>query len=261
MALRREPFLWLHLAGLALVPLLAAVCILALAVGEPSLPGVLEWFLLAGLGVGPVLAMQVLKPFCIFALVAVALKPEVLTLEQRRLLPWFRTPFGQVGAIALSIVLLLGFWQLYRWAPLAVAVTPWPDAPRGMALLVAVIAFLGINLFTQVPLSAARVLLVSDSQLAATEPYTVERIKQDFTILGLPIGAILPGLLMELPGPALSSTEVTEEATEEVTKSVAGAEIPVAETTLEAIAETNAPEQISETGELESTQSDDGEWV
>jgi hypothetical protein len=36
---RSDPYLWVHLAGLATVPLWIDLCLLGLAVGNPALPG------------------------------------------------------------------------------------------------------------------------------------------------------------------------------------------------------------------------------
>src|SRR4028118_1567963 len=86
-----EPFLWIHLAGLAAVPLALEFVWLGLAVGDPILPVWMELLLIAVVGIAPVLWMQLIRPFDIFSILVLALKPEQLTVEQRRILSLFKT--------------------------------------------------------------------------------------------------------------------------------------------------------------------------
>jgi len=51
--------------------------------GDPLLPAWLELFIVAAVGVVPVLWMQ-LRPFYIFAILAIALKQEQLSSQQRK---------------------------------------------------------------------------------------------------------------------------------------------------------------------------------
>jgi hypothetical protein len=62
---RCDPYLWVHLAGLATVPLWIDLCLLGLAVGNPTWPG-LELGFIVAVGVLPVLVMQLRRPFYIF---------------------------------------------------------------------------------------------------------------------------------------------------------------------------------------------------
>ena len=64
---RLDPYLWVHLAGLAMLPVLFCGCLLGLAVGEPLLSVWVEMGFLVGLGVAPVLWMQLQSPFYIFS--------------------------------------------------------------------------------------------------------------------------------------------------------------------------------------------------
>jgi hypothetical protein len=86
-----EPFLWIHLAGIAALPLALELVWLGLAVGDPILPVWLELLLVAAVGIVPVLWMQLTRPFDIFSILVLAMKPEQLTQEQRRLLSLFKT--------------------------------------------------------------------------------------------------------------------------------------------------------------------------
>ncbi|HEY9642213.1 MAG TPA: low-complexity tail membrane protein [Coleofasciculaceae cyanobacterium] len=194
---RSDPYLWVHLAGLAAVPLLLELCLLGLAVSSPFLPAGFEFLLVGTIGVAPVLWMQWQRPFSIFSLVVLALKPEQLTADQRRILRSFKAPIERILAVSTAIALLAVLWQLYQIAPIASEVTPFTRFGRLGGILVAAIAFLGSNLFLQVPVSVLRVLLTPVSQLAAMEPYPVAGVAQDFTLLGIRVQQILPNIIAE----------------------------------------------------------------
>lgn len=187
-----EPFLWIHLAGLAALPLLLELLLLALAVGDPMLPVWLEILLIAVIGIAPVLWMQLVRPFNIFSILVLALKPEQLTVEQRKILSLFKSPLEKVLALLAPIFLVWVLWQIYRLAPISASVVSFLPEWRQAGLLVAAVAFLLSNLFLQVPLSVLSVLLTSESKFATIEPYPIEKIRQDFTIPGLQVNKILP---------------------------------------------------------------------
>lgn len=189
-----EPYLWIHLAGIAALPLLLELCLLGLAVGDPLLPVWLEMVLVAGIGIAPALWMQWSRPFYIFSIVAVSLKPEQLTEEQRRILRLLKTSEGQVVSVLVPVFLLGVLWQVYRIAPVAASVAPFPAEWRWLGLLLAAIAFLGCNLFLQVPVSVVRAMLTSETEFAGLEPYPVEAIRRSFTIPGVQVNQILPPL-------------------------------------------------------------------
>ncbi len=205
-----EPFLWIHLAGLAAVPLALEVVWLGLAVGDPIFPVWLEWLLLAIVGIAPVLWMQITRPFDIFSILVLALKPEQLTVEQRRLLSLFKTKNNLVVTIAAAAFMLWVLWQIYRVAPVAAAVAPFEPSWRIAGLLLAGLAFLGSNLFLQVPLSVLQVLLSSESEFAAAEPYPMEKMSQDFTMPGFKVNKILP--IAITPTSSSSDPEVSSSA-------------------------------------------------
>ncbi len=192
-----DPYLWIHAAGVAAVPLCLAVCLLGLAVGDPLLPVWLELGLVAIVGIAPIVWMQWQKPFYIFSLVFIALKPERLSDDQRRILTLFKTRRSPVWIGTGALVLLVLLKQIYGIAPIAANVTPF--AGRGLGLVMAAIAFLASNLFLQVPLSVGRVLLVSDQTFAATQPFAVEQILPAFSVLGLPVNQIVPPLMPDEP--------------------------------------------------------------
>ena len=189
---RSDPYLWIHVAGIAALPLFLGVCLLGLAVGAPVLPIWLEVFLVAIAGIAPVLWMQWTRPFYIFSILVVALRPQMLTPVQQRILTRFKTPLNKGLALTVPVFLAVILWQLYRIAPLAAPVAPFPPQWRLAGLLLAAVAFLGSNLFLQVPVSVLGALVASDADLTATQLYDLEKIPQDFTILGGQVNQILP---------------------------------------------------------------------
>ena len=191
---RSEPILWIHVAGLAALPIFLELCLLGLAVGDPLLPVWLDLFIVAAIGVVPVLWMQLSRPFYIFAILAIALKQEQLTSQQRQILSLINTRLNRVLAVLAAVFLVGVLWQLYRVAPIAAAVAPFPPEWRGLGLLLAGLAFLASNVFLQIPVSVARVFVTSETEFAATEPYPLEKIPPDFTIVGLQVNQILPQL-------------------------------------------------------------------
>lgn len=203
-----EPFLWIHLSGAAALPIFLGLCLLGLAVGSPLLPVWLEMFLVAVAGIVPVLWMQWFRPFYIFSILVVAVKPQNLTSLQHRILTRFKTKLNKGLALFVAVLLAVILWQLYRFAPLAASVAPFPPSWRWAGLLLAASAFLASNLFLQVSSSVMAVLLTPESEFAATKPYILEKIRQDFTIAGWQVDRLLPALAAETtatgPAPAES---------------------------------------------------------
>lgn len=202
-----EPFLWIHLAGLAALPITLELVWLGLAVGDPIVPVWLELILVAAIGIGPVLWMQLTRPFDIFSLLILALKPENLTQEQRRILSLFKTKTNKVFTIAAAVFMFWVLWQIYRIAPIAAGVAPLAPGWRIVGLVWASLAFLASNLFLQVPLSVAQVLLTSESEFSATQPYPIEKLPQDFTLPGIKVNRILPIVTIESAVTTTSSSQ------------------------------------------------------
>jgi hypothetical protein len=194
---RSEPFLWIHLAGIAIAPLALQVVWLGLAVGDP-LPFVwLELLFLAIVGILPVFWMQWQRPFDIFSLLLVALRPEILTLQQRQILSQLKTKKQRILSLVVALGMFWVLWQLYRLAPLAAIAAAALPQWRILGLLVAALAFLVSNLFVQVPVSVLGVLATSEQQLSAVEPCPSEQIPQQFTVPGFKVGKILPTLAVD----------------------------------------------------------------
>ncbi|WP_066384478.1 MULTISPECIES: low-complexity tail membrane protein [unclassified Anabaena] len=195
---RSEPILWIHVAGLATLPIFLLLCLLFLSVGKPLLPVWVEILLVATIGVIPLLWMQLRRPFYIFAILGVALKPEHLTEQQRKILCLINTKLNRVLALLAAILSIGILWQLYQATPLVANLASFLPQWRILALLMAGLTFLASNLFLQIPLSVARVLVTNDTEFAAIEPLPLEKINQDFTILGVRVNKILPQLTVEV---------------------------------------------------------------
>ncbi len=188
--LRSEPFLWIHLSGIILFPVLLEIVLIGLAIGD-SFSYIVELLLIGTIGIIPVLLMQLTCPFDIFSILLFSLKPECLTTEQRKILSLFTTVRQKfVSAIAAGFMLLV-LWLLYPLPPLAIDLAGFLPQWRILGLAIAIVAFLGGNLFLQVPLSALSVLLTKESKFAQIEPYPQDQIKQNFTILGIEVSKIL----------------------------------------------------------------------
>ena len=189
-SLRSEPFLWIHLTGIVMFPICLEISMMALSIGD-SYPVALELFLLIAIGILPILLMQWLRPFYIFSILFLSLRPEALSDDQKIILSLFKT-FKQklLSAIAL-IVMLLSLWLLYRLSPLATGVVNFLPQWRILGLGTAILAFLASNLFLQVPLNVLLVLVTKQSKLDRVEPYPLEKITQAFTIPGIKVNQIL----------------------------------------------------------------------
>ncbi|PSR17447.1 hypothetical protein C8255_12525 [filamentous cyanobacterium CCP3] len=190
---RYDPYLWVHLAGLATVPLWIDLCLLGLAVGNPTLPG-LELGVIAGLGVLPVLIMQLRRPFYIFSLPGIALRPSALSDNQRRLLKQLRLWRVRLGALLVPVPLVWLLIKLYPLAFLARDITPFDDWGRLGGLAIALVSFCLANLFLQVPVAVLQVLATPDRHMAAVSPYSIEAVAANFSWLGLPVSKLLPNL-------------------------------------------------------------------
>jgi hypothetical protein len=222
-----EPYLWVHLAGVAAVPIFLELCLVGLAASQTVVPVGIGFLLVAIVGISPIFWMQWYRPFSIFSLVALALKPSELTEMQRQILRCFKAPVAKFVAVVVAILGFLILWQLNQWLPPA----PIFKVPGGWfgGLLLAAVAFLLSNLFLQVPASVLTVLLTPERQIAAATPYPVAQIPADFTLIGLQVKQILPPLVpasvapapvasttspistpLETPQPEISQPEITE---------------------------------------------------
>ncbi len=187
---RSETFLWIHLAGIALFPVTIGLTFAALAV-DHSFPYFVELPLLIAITIVPILLMQLFRPFDIFSILFLSLKPESLTEEQRKILALLRTAKQKFWSFIVAVMMLLLLWLLYRLSPLAIGLTDFLPQWRILGLAIASIAFLASNLFLQVPLSVLHVLVTKEAKFTQTKPYSSEKIEQDFTVPGVKVSKIL----------------------------------------------------------------------
>lgn len=206
---QQNRYLWVQFVGLAAVPLLLDVCLAGLAssrtaFGFPTAFG-LQFWLIAAVSIVPPLAMQCLRPFYIFSLPPLALKPSVLSTNQRRclrLLESWQIKVLAVGSAGGSLWLLS---QLYARSP---RITPIMTPNAG--IIATVVAFFWVCTFLQISISSARLLLVGPEAMKRVKPYEPPAIAANFFILGLRVGKILP-----MP----SDKVITEPRKERITES------------------------------------------
>ncbi|MEL6159191.1 MAG: low-complexity tail membrane protein [Cyanobacteria bacterium J06623_5] len=198
--LQQDRYLWVHLLGLAAVPLLLAVCLAGLASVSPTAdyPTVYggQFWAIALLGIVPPLLMQWLKPFYLFSLPPFALQPRCLSDDQRRCLQLLTS--WQIKALSL-LSAFLSFWVLSRLYE-RLSHTASLFSPLS-GTVVAAITFLIACLFLQISISAGRIILVGPAALRRVPTYDENQIPQNFLILGLPVEQILPA-----PPPAEKAT-------------------------------------------------------
>ena len=188
---RTDSFIWIHLSGIMVLPLLLEVVWLSLAIGEPFLPFWLELALLMVIGILPIFWMQWYRPFDIFSLLLIALKPESLTVERQRVLGLLKTTKQKVIALLSALIMAIMLWFLYLWSPLAATAAANFPQWRLLGLMIAGITFLLCNLFFQVPMSVLGILLTSENQFSEMVPYSQQKIAKNFIIPGFRLNRIL----------------------------------------------------------------------
>ena len=188
-SLRSEPFLWIHLSGIVLVPICWALTIVGLSVGASYPLG--EFSLLVLVGIIPILWMQLTRPFDIFSVLFLSLKPEALNEDRKAILSLFKTWTQKLVSMLAAGISLVVLWLLYRLAPLTYGAVNFIPYPQAIGSILAAIAFLASNLFLQVPLSVLLVLRTKQAKLNRTEAYPAEHIKRDFTVPGIELDELL----------------------------------------------------------------------
>ena len=194
-SLQQNRYLWVHFAGLAAVPLLLDVCLAGLASSRTAVGTTLllspQFWAIALIGIVPTLWMQWQRPFYLFSLVPLALKPAALSDDQRRCLRLLKS--WQIKALA-AITAAFSLWVLWQLAEKSLQIMPLTAPAPGLA--VATISFFLFCVFLQVPVSAARLLLVGQKTLQRVAPYEEGVIAPNFLILGLRVNRILPVSVM-----------------------------------------------------------------
>ncbi len=193
--MNKSPFLWLNLAGFAVFPIAIQIVWLGLAVGQPLPFFWLELILLGIVGVIPVVWIQWSKPFSPFNLLFLTLKPDNLSESQRRILTGLKTNRQRLISAIASILILVILWYIYKYAPLATSAASFLPQVRILGLLIAIVAFFIGNFFLQTSLSIIPLILINSEKYNSLEPYPLEKIKQDFTLLGFPVSKLLPSFL------------------------------------------------------------------
>ena len=202
MKTRSEPFLWIHLGGIVVFPLTLAVTLIGLGTGT-SYGYLVELPLIIAIAILPVLLMQLYRPFNIFSVLFLSLKPETLTEVQRKILALFQTRRQKTISAIASLILIALLLLLYYLAPKTTEISALLPQHRSLGLTIAMAAFFGSNLFLQVPLSALQVLLASETEYSESQACSVAEVKQDFTAPGLLVSKI----------PFLSSSALGERKT------------------------------------------------
>ncbi|MEL6902311.1 MAG: low-complexity tail membrane protein [Cyanobacteria bacterium J06606_4] len=239
--LQQDRYLWVHLLGLAAVPLLLAICLASLAsvspaAGYPAIYGGQFWAI-ALIGIAPPLLMQWLKPFYLFSLPPLALQPSCLSDDQRRYLQLLTS--WQIKALSL-LSALFSFWVLGRLYERLPRVAPLFAPLSGT--VVGGITFLVACSFLQISISAGRIILVEPAALKRVSAYDESQISRNFLILGLPVKQILPD---PLP---------TENATNDLPKKVS--EAPLATPSQKILTNDGATERHTEAVEAEAVSKD-----
>ncbi|NJL20500.1 MAG: low-complexity tail membrane protein [Leptolyngbyaceae cyanobacterium SM1_3_5] len=189
-----DPYLWIHLAGVAVLPLTLELCLLGLAIGDPVFPPIVERLIVLTIGIVPIFLMQWQRPFYIFSVLLVAIRPEYLTIDQRRILKRFKTLGHQILTLLVAIGLGGVLLWLYQIAPLVQQPVAQFPQWRGLGLLIASGGFLLSNLFLQVALSVLRVMLIKETEFALIDVYPIAQIRSNFSIFGLQVKQIVPPL-------------------------------------------------------------------
>ncbi len=191
MQLQQNRYLWVHLVGLAAVPVLLDICLAGLASAGPAFDyptaGSFQFWAIALLGIVPPLWMQLTRPFYIFSLPPLALKPNELSEDQRRCLQLLKTLQMKVLAVITAGLSGWVLWWLYGRSP---QITPVMTPAAG--LISAAIAFFFVCAFLQIAVSAGRSILVGPDTLKRVVPVEESAIAADFLILGLRVKKILP---------------------------------------------------------------------
>lgn len=187
---RSEPYLWLHLAGLAAVPLTLQGVWLGLGVGNPFPAYWIELAFLGAIGILPILWMQWSRPFDFFSVLFLSLNPYQLTIDRLRTLSRLKTPKQRALALGAAIVTSAIAWEVYQLAPFASGAVTFLPQWRLLGLAIAGVCLLLTHLFIQVPVSVMGILLTSEEQWVATEVFSSQAIAENFLVPGIAVNQI-----------------------------------------------------------------------
>ena len=199
-SLRSEPFLWIHLLGISVFPIFIGITIIGLSIGD-SYSFIGELILLTLITVLPIFWMQFKRPFNIFSVLFLSLKPERLNDRHKIILSLFKRFKHKFLSASAAVFMTALLWLLYHLSPLAVGTLDFVPQQRLLGLAIASVGFFASNLFFQIPLSALLVLSTKQVKLDRTSAYSVDKIERDFTTVGIQIDRILWFIESELDSP------------------------------------------------------------
>ena len=184
---QQNRYLWVHLVGLAAVPLLLDICLAGLASAGPALPFKFQFWAIALICIAPSAWMQIQRPFYIYSLPPLAIKPGVLSEDDRRCLTVLKS--WQIKALS-GLTALFSLWLLaFLYGKLPQIL---PVMKPGAGLISAVAAFFFACLFLQISVSVVRSLLIGQETLQRVKPIETSEIAASFLIPGLRVNKILP---------------------------------------------------------------------
>ena len=189
-----DPYLWLHLVGLAMLPLTLALVAIALAWGIPFPLSVAELFVVVLLGGLPVWILQILRPWQPFGFLIFQIPPERMDERQKqilRLIQGTRQPLRNVLGAVVMVILL---WQIAHYSPLATGVSAGFWQWRILGLILATVGFFLSNVIVQMSLTLLPTLFLSENTVIAIDPHPNVSIRRDFACWGLPMGQIFPSV-------------------------------------------------------------------
>ena len=244
---QQNRYLWVHLVGLATVPLLLDICLAGLASARPAFDYAeafgIQFWTVALVGVAPSLWMQIQKPFYIYSLPPLAVKPSSLSEDDRRCLTVLKSwqIKALAGVTAGFLVWLLA--QLYAKLPQIS-----PVMKPGVGLVCAIAAFFFVCLFLQISVSVVRSLLIGQDTLQRVKPFEASEISSSFLIPGLRVSKILPR------EPITTAPPIAKKSSNSPEKLEVEAPPPLEKTPekpAESAVETEIPEEIETSEKLE----------
>ena len=257
---QQNRYLWVHLVGLAAVPLLLDICLAGLASAGSALAFKAQFWMVALIGIVPSAWMQIQKPFYIYSLPPLAVKPASLSEDERRCLTVLKS--WQIKALAgvTAGFLLWLLVQLYGRLP---QVSPVMEP--GVGLVSAIAAFFFACLFLQISVSVVRSLLIGRNTLKRVKPFEEDKIAASFLIPGLRINKIFPTQLVtpEVPVPEdppeamADEPSSEEESPSELTETQAEIEEPAVPTEDFIESDIDLAEESSKTATAEAATDED----
>jgi hypothetical protein len=200
---KSEPFLWIHLSGIVAFPIFLGITWLGISISDRLSLFWIEILLMMVIGIVPIFLMQWSRPFEIFSLLILAMKPDKITDRQRQILSLFKMPKQRLLSVVTALVMLVILYGLYQLPPLSLSESlgefPMLVQVKSLGLIIAYVAFAGANLFLQVPISVLGVLSNNEQQFAEIAPYPTEKILQDFTLAGFQVDKIMAIKQSSLP--------------------------------------------------------------